>query len=253
MRDLLDMLNVDARVSIAHLTLLISGVGDCLKVSLGRNREVNGAALSAVLRPCLEVTGQIVWLLDDQLSGRERARRYVIWLFSDLRAQRLLVRNVRHPEAARLARSRLDELEGHLIEQVEAAGWIAKPTTYRGDNVEPGALLTAVGKPEKMPGYMDLASFTPSTGAAYSLLSVAVHGNRFGVLNGLEMADEPNLAGSTTSTLKGFGLPTDSTIRMAGLALLTPVKLFAQWTGIECVAFTTSAQALFRATASGQV
>lgn len=251
MRDLLDMLNVDAQVSIAHLTLLTSGVGDCLKVSLSRNREINSAALSAVVRPCLEVAGQIVWLLDDQLSAKERARRYIIWLFSDLKAQRLLIGNVRHDKAAQLAAAQVDALEAHLIAQVELAGWAAKPTVHRGEHVEPAALLTPGGKPEKMPGYKDLASFTDSARTAYSLLSVAVHGNRFGVLNGLEMADEPNFDGSTNSSLKGFGLPTNTTIGMAGLALYTPVKLLADWTGIECSDFTSSAQALVRGAGFG--
>lgn len=93
--ELLDKLNVEMQVMVGHLTLVVGGVSDALDIAAQRDNQVNGPGLAYIVRPSLELAGQVAWLLTDQIAAEQRARRLLVWRLADLRAQRLLLRDFR--------------------------------------------------------------------------------------------------------------------------------------------------------------
>lgn len=149
---LLGLLNVDMQVMVGHLALIAGGVADDLEIAAQRDNAVNGPALAFVVRPALEVAGQIAWLLSDQIHAARRARRYIIWRFADLRAQRLLLRDFRgSSDETEAAARELDESETEILTLVAAAKWTARPTTHNGGDLQAATLLGVDNKPERMP------------------------------------------------------------------------------------------------------
>lgn len=170
------------QVMVGHLTLVIGGVADALDIASQRHNEVNGPALAHVVRPALELAGQIAWLLSDQIGAEERARRYVVWRLADLRAQRLLLQDFRaSQDLVAAARIELDESEENLLTMVEAAKWMAQRTKDSGENLQAATLLGADARPERLPALGELVREVSSTPATYALLSVTSHSQRFGV------------------------------------------------------------------------
>jgi hypothetical protein len=139
---LLNLLNVDMQVMVGHQILITGGVADDLEVAARRDNEINGPALAFVVRPALELSGQIAWLLNDQIDAAHRARRYIMWRLADLRAQRLLLRDFRTlPDETESAVRELNESEAEIMELVAAAKWSAKQTEYKGGDLEAATLL----------------------------------------------------------------------------------------------------------------
>jgi hypothetical protein len=94
--------------------------------------------LAYVVRPALELAGQIAWLLADKFNAERRARRYLVWRLADLRAQRLLLREFRAAQSLTEAAVReLDETESEILASVDAAKWTA---------------LQAAGRPREVGG-----------------------------------------------------------------------------------------------------
>jgi hypothetical protein len=116
-------LSHDSVIVLANLTLLVNGVADCLEIAVSRDNAVNTPALSSVLRPAMEVAGQVAWLFSDNLDGHEHGRRYLIWRFSDLRHQRHVLGEFR-PEAdeEQVALKELDAEEQELLASRQGEG-----------------------------------------------------------------------------------------------------------------------------------
>ena len=183
--ELVDLLETDTRLMTAYSILLLSGVADCVEIAATRNNELNIPTLSAAVRPLVETCGQIAWLLDGTIDAEERVRRYLIWRFSDLRAQRLIVSAaVRDLSEAADAMAELDATEAELLELVDRAGWRAAATVTRaGGDVIAAALLDSDERRLPMPKPGALAMLVTSEPLAYALLSAPTHGARWGVVH----------------------------------------------------------------------
>lgn len=231
--ELLRELNVDAQVMVGHLSLIVAGVADLLEVASQRDNEVNGPALAYVVRPALELAGQIAWLLTDRIDGEHRARRYVVWRLADLRAQRLLLRDFRASKAdIDAAKKELDGAEQDILARISKAKWAAQPTKYNGLDIQAAALLGTNGKPERVPAIGELVREVSSTPATYGLLSVTSHSQRFGVLQGVEIAGSTE-KGQQQARISGFPLGTNMLIGLAVLGINIPGRLLAGWNAVD--------------------
>lgn len=237
--DLLDELSRESVIVLANLTLLVQGVADCLEIAATRDNEVNTPALSSVLRPAVEIAGQLAWLLDDGIDGHERGRRFLIWRLHDLRHQRHVLGDFRAGSAEeQAARKELDAIEAELLAAAASAKWEARPSATSGNgDVQAAALLDREGqKVEPMPKINELVRRVSSTPSMYGLLSVPSHGMRFGMMYGLTAADpsRPAIADQKTNALvSGFGLPPHLAIGLACVAVDTSTRLLAGWNGID--------------------
>lgn len=235
---LLDLLAGDAVFMIANLTLLVDGVADCLQIASTRNNEVNYPALSATLRPTIEVAGQLAWLLDDSIDGGERGRRYLRWRFHDLRHQRLLLSELRGGDEAKAAFAELDRIGRGLLGLAASAKWSARATVVQpnGDIVAAALVDQAGEKPEPMPKITELVRTVASTPSLYGLLSVPTHGRRFGVVHGVKQDGAPDQHGKVEALVGAFGLPPHLCIGLACLAIDRPGRLLAGWNGVNASA-----------------
>lgn len=230
--ELLDNLNVDMQVMIGHLTLIVGGVADALDIASQRDNEVNGPALAYIVRPALELAGQIAWLLSDQIDGAQRVRRYVVWRLADLRAQRLLLREFRASQSeTEAAVKELDEMEQQILGSIDAAKWAGRPTKYNGASIEAAALLGADGKPERIPALGELVREVSSTPATYGLLSVTSHSQRFGILQGLEIVSTGG--DQQEARVSGFPLKTNLLIGLTVLAVNIPGRMLGGWNSVD--------------------
>lgn len=231
--ELLDKLNVEMQVMVGHLTLVVGGVADALEIASQRDNEVNGPALAYIVRPALELAGQVAWLLSDQIDAEQRARRYVVWRLADLRAQRLLLLDFRSSQdETEAAVKELDEIEDEILAQVDAARWMARRTVYSGTNVEAATLCGAGGQSERIPALGALVREVSSSPALYGLLSVTNHSQRFGVRQGLEIVG-PAEAGQQNARLSGFPLETNLLIGLTVLAINIPSRLLGGWNHVD--------------------
>ncbi len=234
--DLLDDLSHDSVIVMANLTLLVNGVADCLQIAAARDNAVNTPALSSVLRPAMEVAGQVTWLFSDNIDGHERGRRYLIWRFSDLRHQRHVLGEFR-PEAdeEQAALKELDAEEQVLLDLAASAKWPARGSTMsaRGDHQAAALLNRECSKPEPMPKINELVRLVTSSASVYSLLSVPSHGRRFGMLHDLEVRPSPHGRGKEDAQVGGFGVPPNLAIGLACLAVDTATRSVAGWNRLD--------------------
>lgn len=244
---LLDHLNVNVQVVAANLVLIVDGVADCLEVASGRDNAVNRPALSFVVRPALEVAGQLAWLLDDSIDGAERGRRFLAWRFADLRQQRFLINEFRPSNADRApAATELEDVEKALLASVSAANWAATPTVVGPKGFEAAALLDAQGKRVSMPKYNELVRLVSSTPIVYSLLCVPIHGVRFGMFYGLHLEDGPDASGQHHAQVGGFGVDPNIAIGLAALAVDVSCRLLAGWNHVDSGRVHQEVKALLR-------
>ena len=226
---LLDQMNVDGQLMVAHLTLLVDGVADALELASQRDNEVNGPALAQVVRASLELVGQLAWLLSDEVGAELRARRYLIWRLADLRAQRMLLRDFRSPpDEINDARQDLDEAEEDLLSDVESAKWTSRPTAYEGPHLQPAALLRADSKPEKMPKLGELVREVSSSPALYGLLSATAHSQRFGMFQGLRTG-----ATKGSATVSGLPISTNLLVGFSILAINIGTRMLGGWNSVD--------------------
>jgi hypothetical protein len=230
---MLGNLNTEMQVLVGHLKLVMGGVADVLEIASRRENEVNGPALAYVVRPALELAGQIAWLLSEQIDGEQRTRRYLAWRFADLRAQRLLLRDFRASRSLiDAATKELDDIEDEIFSAVVAAKWTAQRTTYPGTDIQPAALLGSDGKPERVPGLGELVRSVSSTPATYGLLSVTSHSQRFGILQGLKVvASTPD--GQQQAQVSGFPLDPSLLIGLSVLAVDVPSRMLGGWNAVD--------------------
>lgn len=232
---LLDRMNLDGQLMVGHLALVVDGVADLLEVGSSRGDAINAPALSLVVRSALEVAGQLAWLLEDSLDATGRARRFLTWRFADLRSQRLLLREFQLPDPEReAAEAELDDAENELITEVVETGWRAKGTLVgpKGE-LECAALLDAAGKREAVPKFNQLVRLVSSWPSVYGLLSVPAHGTRFGVMHGLQVDPQADEADRYDTRFGGFGIPPNSAVGLAILAVDHSCRLLAGWNAVD--------------------
>ena len=124
---MLDELSAEGHLLTSNLLLVADGVADCFELASQRDDVVNWPVLTIIVRPVLEIAGQIAWLLDDTIERAERARRFLQWRFADLRARRLLLREFRPPDDP-AALAEVDAHEQELRDDCASAKWISVPT-----------------------------------------------------------------------------------------------------------------------------
>lgn len=239
---ILDSVNNDAQIMASYMSLLLGGVADCLEIASQRGNEVNRPALSVAVRPTVEAAAQVWWLLDDSVSATERARRYLIWRFSDLRQLRSTARDLK-PDGggADETEEALAEQERALLELTENAGWNASPTSVRGQKVTAAALLDEVGKRESMPRYGELVGLAINTTTVYGLLSLPVHGTRWAVLQGLQTGD-PEAEGK--HRMAGSGVEPNAAIATVTTATYRAGRALADWNRLDSAQLRRAAQEL---------
>lgn len=239
--ELLDDLNADLQPQAARLLILAEGLADCLEVSLGRDRQVNGATLSLVTRSILEAAGLIAWILDDAIDPERRCRRLLAWRFADLRQMRLLAGEFADEdgEAREAALRELESEEGILLAKVEELGWKARPTRKRSGHIEAAALLNDEQRAASVPAPRTLATYATDWPSLYGLLSVPVHGSRFGMFANMKM-DEPDMTADRGVEFYGFSIPAKSAINVTAIATERACGLYAMWNGIGSSSFAGS-------------
>ncbi len=218
-----------------------------MQVAAGRDNAVNRPALSFVVRPALEVAGQLAWLLDDSIDGEERGRRFLVWRFADLRQQRLLINEFRLANAERAsAVVELAKVEKALLGNVSAAKWTASPTVVGPKGFEAAALLDAAGRRVSMPKYNELVRLVSSTPSLYSLLCVPVHGVRFGMFYGLAVEEGPVDPDQDNAQVAGFGLDPNICIGLAALSIDRSCRLLAGWNHVDAGSIHQAVKGLMR-------
>lgn len=238
--DLLGYLAQDAHVMIGSLCLFVQGVADCLQVAGLRKNEVNLPTRSVSARPVIEVAGQILWLFEEGIGAETRARRYLIWRLSDLRHQRLTLKEFTIDDAPReAALADLDSQEGVLLGMARNAKWQGRGTvTNVNGDVNAAVLLTPAGdKAERMPSIVELVGLVSSHPAVYGLLSIPVHGRLFGALQGIDHGD-------SEIKMSGFGLPPNIVIGITSLAAMRSSRAVAEWNGLDVNDVLREAKAL---------
>lgn len=215
---------------VGTLGLLVDGVADCFQAAPGRGSAVNLQAASTLTRGVLEAAGQIAWLLERDIDGPERIRRYAIWLLSDLRQRRDLLRDSPPAHKDTVAGFELvASEEAAALAQFTAMGWSARPTS--ADGRKAAVLLTAGGKPDGRPSISAMVALVAPSSGAYSLLSVAAHSYRLGILRGVQRRDSGS--GVPNVELSGFGLPPALTLGLTATALTETSLLLATWAGVD--------------------
>jgi hypothetical protein len=234
--ELLGELSHESVIVLANLVLLVNGVADCFEVASSRDNAVNKPALSSILRPAVEVAGQLAWLFSESIDGHERGRRFLIWRFHDLRHQRHVLGEFRpDSDEEQAALKELDATETELVDLARSAKWFARETTIAANgDVQAAALLVRDGaKPDPMPKLNELVRLVSSTPSMYSLLSVPSHGMRFGMMHGLEVKDSSTVDAKADAQVAGFGLPPNLAIGLACLAVDIATRAIAGWNRID--------------------
>lgn len=243
---LLDELSAECHLLTSNLLLVADGVADCFELAAQRDDVVNWPVLTIVVRPVLEIAGQIAWLLDDTIDGAERARRFIQWRFADLRARRLLLREFRPPDDP-AALAEVDAHEQELLDACAAAKWVSVPsTTGRNGAIEAAGLLADNGKREKMPSLTEMVRLVSSTSSLYNMLSIAAHGARLGTMFGLDVSDAVDRAGRRTVQVGGFGLEPNLAIGLTTLALSGSGRRIGGWNGLDTVGIYQTSAALLK-------
>ncbi len=230
---LLEQLRTEMEIAVGYLTLIAGGVADCLEVASGRDNQVNGPALSFAVRPVLELAGQIDWLLDDDIDGSARTRRYIVWRFADLRARRMVAWDYADDDEVAALTADLDEEERILLEEVALAGWSAEPTVTSSKGITAAALLDESGKRERMPGYGELVHRVTPSQSVYSILSISAHTQRYGMIATIEADGPPTRNGKQKTRFAGFGIDTNLAIGLTVVALDRAVRLLLGWNGAQ--------------------
>ncbi len=238
---LLDRLHVEAQVLVSHVALLVDGVADLFDAAKSREFAVNVPAVSSVARSLVESAGLAAWLLDDQIDGVERGRRYLTWVLNDLQAQRLLVDMFRpSPEDAANLGGSFDRTEKDLLSVAAKARWTTRPSELHGTR-RPAVLLNDAGKQEVVPRYEELTGMVSSTPSLYRWLSASSHGARFGMLHGVQIDESGDRAGLSVA-ISGFGLEPAHAIGVTAVALSRAVKNLGWWTGTPTTRFDQQAR-----------
>ena len=218
-----------------------------MDVASRRDDQVNGVALGCIVRPALEISGQLAWLLDDAIQPADRARRYIVWRLADIRQQRFLLEQFRPSNVERVtAVTELDDMESALLNTVAAAEWKARATVAGAKGFEAAALLDADDNRVAMPKYTELVRLVSSTPSVYGLLSASIHGVRFGMHHGLYVGDPPNKSGQYEAKLGGFGLDTNVLIGLAVVGIDLSCRLLAGWNGVDAGALRQEVEAVMR-------
>jgi hypothetical protein len=227
---ILDDLTIEASAVLVHATLIVDGLADLLETAASRDGKVNTVAAAVVVRSVVELAGQAVWLLDSGIDGNDRCRRYLIWLFDDLKQLRYAIAGEpADPTLHALTVAAVDNEESALLGRVKAAKWVAKPqvSTANG-SVEPACLLNEDLKREKLPSYTDLATGVVGRADAYSQLSAAAHGQRFARILSTTTDSDTGLAG-----MGGTSLPPSMLIRIGCSAVGVTAAALAKWCGLD--------------------
>ena len=239
---LLMQLRTELEIAVAYLTLISGGVADCLEVAAGRGNSINGPALSFEVRPVLELAGQIDWLLDDEIDGTTRARRYTVWRFADLRARRRFVWDYAEDDTTKAVMAELDEEETGLLHDIERAKWAAQSTQTTKKGFTPGALLDDDGKREAMPRYAELVHRITASQSIYSILSISAHTERYGMIASVEADGPPSSDGKQKTKFAGIAIDTNLAIGLTVVALDRSVRLLLGWNGASIGSFHERAQ-----------
>lgn len=226
---MLDKVSVECAAAIAEIDILIGGLCDLLYAARMRGNEVNTAAAAVIVRSALEVGGRLLWLLDPQIDGVERGRRYLVWRFEDLKQLRYMLQTSSgNSDADAEGVAHADNVERGLVEVAFDAGWSAKPQRLQPSSVEPAALVGEDGKSERMPSYGELAATAALVNDAYKLLSLPAHGQRYEFLATLE----PDLD-TGQIRIGGSALDPGLLLRWACLSLALPAIALARWNGLS--------------------
>lgn len=223
--ELLDRVSVEAAASIAQVLFLVDGLCDLLRAGVARDRTVNTLAAAAVVRSALETSGLALWLLDMEIDGVERGRRYVTWLFDDLKQMRYLADSSSGDKDVDAGAAKYcDDLERQLVEVATAAGWTAQGQRVHASSVEPARLMDDLGKAMKLPGKGDLAILAALAPDAYKILSVPAHGQRYGFHATII---QNHMSG--TSQTSGSMLDPGLLVRWGCTAAALPALALARW------------------------
>lgn len=233
--ELLNGIGVDVGLMAGYDVLLLGGVADCFFAAEARDDAVNRPALSAAVRPVVEVAAQVAWLLDDQADPVERVRRYLRWRFADLKSQRLLLAALSaSKENAAEAREALDRTEATLIGHTERAGWKAVRTKHTGPrSLEAASLLDEQGNRMGVPKIEVMARRVSQSPYVYALLSAPVHGARWGVVNGVRRSGGAGDAISGSVDIVGTALQPNLAMGLSVLAIDTVGKYIAAWNRVD--------------------
>jgi hypothetical protein len=251
----------DARLMMSGVEIFVNGFADCLEVAESRDMAVNIPALSATLRPAIEISAQICWILGDlENAGVETAdllsRRHFIWRFHDAWQQRNVFSSFRESaDSDQAVTQAIRASEDDLVQAATEAGWLtfaSELRTKNGKTHQLPAALARIDKPaerQKMPRITSMVRQLTGADSVYPLLSAVAHGNRFGLRQGLKFpgGDPKEMVVAFQS---GFGIDPNVAILLACQAVAEPLLRLRTWTGVNIDSSSTQIRAI-RAAARG--
>lgn len=191
---------------------------------------MNGGALTAVVRPTVEIAALIDFLLEPGVGAGERGRRYLRWRFEQLASERNLAVEMDMLSNDE-ARDELASIERKLLTAAARAGWDARPSTDGGQQ----AHLRRMNDPNKgdsMPKISERVRSYTSIPGLYRSMSIGPHGARLGVMAGIKSdGPVPGRPGLTNVRLSAHGLPPGLAIQVMTLAMTDPSGRLADWFG----------------------
>jgi hypothetical protein len=234
---LLNELATDATLMSVMVPHYLLGLHDLLHGAMNRDQSISRPALSAVVRPIIEVCSVIFWLVDPVEPPAERARRFTRWVFDDFSSY------------ARFAGAMFgdDEEDGRdeLLRALtsDAGAFAVRAESARFAVAEPdangGRQLKKLDRPDKRdppPSQTELANHLLGTKSVYAQLSAGTHGLRYGVVIGASQA--ARLVRRTTSgqtvhqvAVTGTGVSLKNSLLAIGVSIRKSIAELVEWDG----------------------
>lgn len=249
--EFLDALSGEMTIMIHSVLFMVRGIADLFYAASHRNEDPNGVALVALLRHALEAASIVHWLLDNQVDGNERVRRYVIWRLNDLMHQRIILDQIgADAPYAGEAKKGIQAEEDPLFRGIERAGWRIK------DQPPKVWLLKEDDTREVVPAFSYLVTRLSDNKNLYKILSDAAHASRSSIFNRLKTASEtPDPNGKFEAQISSERIPNDHVIDLAVTAIAIPCIDLGKWNHIESrISYenlSRQVQAIYRRPAQG--
>jgi len=229
--NLVEHLHYDLCLRSGAMSHMLDAISDLLRGAEARANEIdeqpadNRFGLTVVARSMVEALAVNRYLLDPNLAGVERLRRYLVWRFEQLRNDRNLLESIGLDGAER------DEARA----DAEAFATQAKQCGFDvrvGEWVPGGAhdCLLEGGVPVRLPSITALVEeLMPDRPSVYRLLSFGPHGSRLGIH--ATVVNERIDGEVTAFEMAAPGLDAQTSVTAAMWALWSAGRDLASWCG----------------------
>lgn len=234
---LLDELSAEGHLLTSNLLLVADGVADFFELASQRDDVVNWPVLTIIVRPVLEIAGQIAWLLDETIEGDERADASFsgasqIYELDDCCYANFDFRRPGGTGRGRCARA--GATRGLCLSKV---GQRFNEGRAQRCNRSCGIAGRRRQARKEAVAHRDGSSRVINT-ELYNMLSIAAHGARLGTMFGLDVSEMDDRKGRRTVQMGGFGLDPNLAIGLTARALSDSGRRIGGWNGLDTVGVT---------------